>query len=53
LRSYWPRLLAKAEIRRVRIHDVRHSFASLLIARGESLAYVRDQMGHHSIRMTA
>ena len=33
-------------------HALRHTFASLLIQRGESLAYVRDQMGHHSIKIT-
>jgi integrase len=48
----WPRLFAKAGVRQVRIHDLRHSYASLLIAQGESLAYIRDQMGHHSIRVT-
>ena len=31
---------------------VRHTYASLLIAQGESLAYVRDQMGHHSVNVT-
>jgi integrase len=44
----WPRIFAKAELRQVRIHDLRHTFASLLIAQGESLAYVRDQLGHAS-----
>jgi integrase len=44
--------LEKAGLRRVRIHDLRHSFASLLIQNGESLAYVRDQMGHYSIQIT-
>ncbi len=39
-------------MRQIRIHDLRHTFASLLIAQGESLAYVRDQLGHHSIKMT-
>jgi integrase len=48
----WPKLLAKAGLRKVRIHDLRHTFASLLIANGESLAYVKDQLGHHSIRVT-
>ena len=48
----WPKLLAKAGLRKVRIHDLRHTYASLLIAQGESLAYVKDQMGHHSIRVT-
>jgi integrase len=33
-------------------HALRHTFASLLIQQGESLAYVRDQMGHHSIKIT-
>lgn len=41
-----------AEVRRVRFHDLRHTFASLLIAQGESLTYIRDQLGHYSIQMT-
>ena len=44
--------LAKAGLRRIRIHDLRHTFASLLIQNGESLAYVKDQLGHHSIQIT-
>jgi len=48
----WPKLLAKAGLRRIRIHDLRHTYASLLIQQGESLAYVKEQMGHHSIRVT-
>jgi len=31
---------------------LRHTFATLLLQNGESLAYVRDQLGHSSIRMT-
>ena len=44
--------LAKAGLRRVRFHDLRHTFASLLITQGESLACVRDQLGHASIQLT-
>jgi integrase len=44
--------LSKAGLRRVRLHDLRHTFASLLIQHRESLVYVRDQMGHSSIKVT-
>ena len=47
------RLLEKAEVRQVRLHDLRHTYVSLLIQQGESLAYVRDQLGHSSIQVTA
>jgi integrase len=48
----WRPLLTRAEIRYRKPHALRHTFASLLIGQGESLAYVRDQMGHHSIKIT-
>ena len=46
------KLLDKAEMRRIRFHDLRHTYASLLIAQGENLAYIRDQLGHSSIKLT-
>lgn len=50
-RVFYP-LLERAGLRRVRLHDLRHTFASLLIQQGESLAYVREQLGHSSIQVT-
>ena len=47
-----PKLLEKAKLRTIRIHDLRHSCAPLLIQQGESLAYVKEQMGHHSFQLT-
>jgi integrase len=44
--------LTAAGIRRVRFHDARHTFASLLLQQGESPTYVKDQLGHSSIQMT-
>ncbi len=49
---YFLKCLRLAGLRRIRFHDLRHTFGSLLIQNGESLAYVRDQMGHSSIRVT-
>jgi integrase len=46
------RIVEKAGLRRIRFHDLRHTFASQLIQHGESLAYVRDQGGHRSIQVT-
>jgi integrase len=46
------RLLTRAGLRYIRIHDLRHTFASLVIQQGEALAYVKDQMGHASIKIT-
>ncbi|MBU4233713.1 MAG: site-specific integrase [Proteobacteria bacterium] len=50
-RVFYP-ALAKAGMRHIRIHDLRHTYASILIQNGESLAYVRDQLGHSSIQIT-
>jgi integrase len=52
LRKAFDRLLTDAKLRRVRFHDLRHTFASLLLQNGESLAYVKDRMGHSSIQVT-
>jgi integrase len=45
-------VLAKAGIRKIRLHDLRHTFGSLLIQNGASIVYVKDQMGHSSIQVT-
>jgi integrase len=52
-RRVFIKAVEKAGLRHVRFHDLRHTFASLLIQDGQSLAYVRDQLGHSSIQITA
>jgi integrase len=52
VRKAYSRILERAELRHRRIHDLRHTFASLLIQQGESLVYVKEQMGHASIQIT-
>jgi integrase len=51
-RRVFHKLLAKSGLRRIRFHDLRHTFASRLIQNRESLVYVKEQMGHHSIQVT-
>lgn len=48
----WRPILRRASVRYRPPHYLRHAYASFLIAQGESLAYVRDQLGHHSIKLT-
>ena len=50
-RDFLPSLQA-ANLRRVTFHALRHTFASLLLQKGASLAYVKEQMGHSSIQIT-
>jgi integrase len=51
-RKQMRRVCRKAGLRDLRVHGLRHTFASLLIQQGEPLAYVRDQLGHYSIQLT-
>lgn len=52
IRRVFKWVLAKAGIREMRLHDIRHTFASLLLSQGESPVYVKEQLGHSSIQMT-
>ena len=52
IRNIWKRMLGKAKLRDLRFHDIRHTFASLLLSNGESPVYVKEQLGHSSIQMT-
>ena len=48
----WRPMLEKAEVRHLRIHDARHTYASLMLRRGVPIAYVSKQLGHSSIQVT-
>lgn len=44
--------LNRAGIEEIRFHDLRHTYASLLLANGAPMKYVQSQLGHASITMT-
>jgi integrase len=46
-------LADKAGVRRVRLHDLRHGHASLMLAAGVELPVVSKRLGHSSIGITA
>jgi integrase len=49
---YFVPVLKKSRIRKIRLHDLRHTFGSLLLQKGASVVYVKEQMGHSSIQVT-
>ncbi len=48
----WYRLRAKAGIENLRVHDLRHSFASFLVNGGRSLYEVQQILGHSDPKVT-
>ncbi len=52
IRRIFKRILRKAGLREIRFHDMRHTYASLLLSDGVTPVYVKEQLGHSSIQMT-
>lgn len=50
-REFHP-ALDRAGLRRIRFHDLRHTYASILIAQGENIKFVQSQLGHASAKTT-
>jgi len=48
----WAPMLRRAGLRYRKPHTLRHTYASLLLERRESLAYVSEQLGHSSPAIT-
>ena len=53
LQRPWRRIRKRAGLEDVRIHDLRHSFASRALALGESLSMIGKLLGHTQVQTTA
>lgn len=53
LQKPWRRLRQRAGLPDLRIHDLRHSFASAAVGMGESLPMIGKLLGHSQVQTTA
>ena len=49
---YFKPLLRRAGLEDIRWHDLRHTYATLLLARGVHPTYVQKSLGHSSVQLT-
>lgn len=53
LQPFWQRLRARAGFKDARIHDLRHTFASVAVAAGQGLPMIGKLLGHSQVQTTA
>ena len=53
IRRVFKRVLKKAGLRDIKLHGLRHSYASILLSEGANLFYVSKQLGHSGINITS
>lgn len=52
VRRFWLKVQTEADLPDVRIHDLRHTFASLLVSGGASLEIIGRLLGHSQMQTT-
>jgi integrase len=53
LQPFWQRVRTRAGLKDVRIHDLRHTFASTAVAAGQGLPIIGKLLGHTQVQTTA
>lgn len=53
LQPFWQRVRARAGLKDVRLHDLRHTFASTAVAAGRGLPMIGKLLGHTQVQTTA
>ena len=51
-RDAWRIVRVKADVEHVKLHDLRHSFASVVLAQGHALPVIGSLLGHRSVAST-
>ncbi|WP_373684409.1 tyrosine-type recombinase/integrase [Micromonospora thermarum] len=51
--DYFDRLVRKAGLPPIRLHDLRHGAATIALAAGTEMKVVQDMLGHSSISLTS
>ena len=52
LRKYFNYYIEKSKVKKIRMYDLRHSYATNMLLHDVSIKYVSDDMGHSSIKIT-
>ncbi|SLM29779.1 Integrase family protein [Desulfamplus magnetovallimortis] len=52
MRRVFYKAIEQAGLRKIRIHDLRHTYATIRISNGDNIADVSKQLGHHSVKFT-
>lgn len=52
MNGHLVRIVKKANVKRIRVHDLRHSHASLLIEMGVSPLLISERLGHENVETT-
>lgn len=51
--DHFKRVIKRNNLKKIRFHDLRHSCASLLLAKGASMKAIQDWLGHSTFNVTA
>lgn len=52
IKRYYQPALKKAKVKKIRFHDLRHTYVALKLAQRDDMYYISRQLGHSSIKTT-
>lgn len=49
---FWGRFMERTDIKKIRLHDLRHSSASTMLSEGVNMKVIQKRLGHKNIKTT-